>query len=151
MIFICRGEGGKEPFRHWYGKLAELRAFFSVPFLALTATATTEMQEKIQESLNLSQPFVLASIPNKENIKYIVVNVNTDDPAQIFSKYVDDLKEKEYKAERVIIFCRTMSILRAMYAFVDDSFTHYITYLDKPYARFHSRTSEVKSKKCFDV
>lgn len=130
--------------------MGELRAFLSVPFLALTATATVDTQDRIKDSLNLYQPFVLVAIPNKTNVKYNVATLNTGNPALIFSKLVDDLKKNKYGAERIIIFCRTMSLLRTLYAYVDDSFPDYFNFLDKPYARFHSRTSDIVKKHIID-
>ena len=84
--------------------MGELRAFLSVPFLALTATATLDTQNRIKENLNLCQPFVLVAIPNKTNVKYNAVTLNTDNPAQIFSKCVDDLKKIRMKQNVLLSF-----------------------------------------------
>ena len=59
----CISEWGHD-FRPDYLKLGHLRAkFSSVPFVALTATATKEVQQSIQQNLKMGQPVTFFKVP----------------------------------------------------------------------------------------
>ena len=59
----CISEWGHD-FRPDYLKLGQLRTnFSSVPFVALTATATKEVQRSIQQNLKMSPPVIIFKVP----------------------------------------------------------------------------------------
>lgn len=64
FILIDRGTD----FRVAFSKLGSLRAQTSVPFMALTATASSDTQQKIVESLHLVEPVIVSGILNRPNI-----------------------------------------------------------------------------------
>ncbi|HEX5624492.1 MAG TPA: ATP-dependent DNA helicase RecQ [Saprospiraceae bacterium] len=67
----CIAQWGYD-FRPSYLKIARLREFTKVPFLALTATATLEVRTEIIEHLRLRQPKVFESGFMRENLSLIV-------------------------------------------------------------------------------
>lgn len=72
----CISQWGYD-FRPSYLRIAEMReAFPDVPILALTATATPGVVEDIQNQLNFKQHHVLSKSFRRDNISYVVRNVN---------------------------------------------------------------------------
>lgn len=61
---------GLEPFRQSYSKLAAIQSFLpsGVPFVALTATATTSTVSRISKSLNMIHPVIIGISPNRINL-----------------------------------------------------------------------------------
>ena len=56
-----------------FSRLNEFRSLLSeVPFIALTATATTDTKETIFEVLAMRDPHLIVESPNKGNISYVV-------------------------------------------------------------------------------
>lgn len=72
----CISQWGYD-FRPSYLRIAEVRTFFpEAPVLALTATATPDVVEDIQKQLHFTCPNVLSKSFRRENISYVVRNVN---------------------------------------------------------------------------
>lgn len=70
----CISQWGYD-FRPPYLKIAEVRTFFpSLPILALTATATTQVVDDIQEKLHFRKPNVFRKSFFRSNLAYMVVN-----------------------------------------------------------------------------
>jgi ATP-dependent DNA helicase RecQ len=64
---------GGHDFRPSYLGLKDLRDVFGgVPFQALTATATLEVQETITKSLGMTSPVIVKSSLNRPNLAYEV-------------------------------------------------------------------------------
>ena len=60
-------------FRKWYSRLNQLRSITNeIPFMALTATATTQTKTKIFNLLDMEMPFEVVTSPNRNNICYVV-------------------------------------------------------------------------------
>ena len=71
----CVSQWGHD-FRPAYLKIANLKSFFpKVPFLALTATATSKVQEDILAQLQMQQAQVFTKSFARENLAYMVFNV----------------------------------------------------------------------------
>ena len=70
--------GGVEPFRQSYAKIASLQSFLlsNVPFVALTATATTATISSIRKSLNMIDPVIISTSSNRINLRYSVICVD---------------------------------------------------------------------------
>ena len=98
-----------QAFREWYSRLGELRALVDedVPVLCLTATAAASTRKTIAKVLSLKNPAFIEVNPDRPNIKYVVEKV-TNDPEKIFSWVVDSLKKKGVKADKTIIYCRSL-------------------------------------------
>lgn len=68
----CLSEWGHD-FRPEYRQLLDLRQYYpSVPFLALTATATERVRQDIIQQLDLRQPIVHVASFNRQNLYYEV-------------------------------------------------------------------------------
>jgi len=75
----CISQWGYD-FRPSYLRIAEIRNVLDVPVLALTATATPEVVEDIQQQLGFKQPNVFRTSFARENLHYVVRR--TDDKQQ---------------------------------------------------------------------
>lgn len=72
----CISQWGYD-FRPSYLRIAEVRSFFpKAPVLALTATATPEVAEDIQNQLKFSAHHILSKSFRRENISYVIRSVN---------------------------------------------------------------------------
>eukprot|EP00794_Sanderia_malayensis_P013252 gene13252-14614_t len=67
-------------FRSCYGQIAKLRFLFTspVPFIALTATATSTTVKAISQNLELDDASYNVSIPDRSNIRYSVVKIKEE-------------------------------------------------------------------------
>lgn len=96
----CISEWGHD-FRPEYRQLAQLRATFSsVPFLALTATATQRVREDILHQLRLRQPREFVASFNRPNLLYRVV------PKQSAYDQLLELARSKRK-ESGIVYCQS--------------------------------------------
>ena len=79
----CVSEWGHD-FRPVYRNLSDIRTWFSscftheLPIIALTATATPNIQKDIITNLKLYQPFIVKSTFNRPNLKYYVKHRNNE-------------------------------------------------------------------------
>ncbi|HVU38858.1 MAG TPA: DNA helicase RecQ [Opitutales bacterium] len=96
----CISEWGHD-FRPEYRKLQELRRLFpSVPFLALTATATERVRDDIVRQLHLRQPALYVASFNRPNLRYRVVAKS--------GSYAQTLRfVRERRGESGIIYCHS--------------------------------------------
>ena len=70
----CISQWGYD-FRPPYLRIAEIRPFFpQIPILALTATATTDVVEDIQEKLLFRSPHVFKQSFRRDNLSYVVLD-----------------------------------------------------------------------------
>ena len=63
---------GEKPFKTSYGNIGHLRGFTRLPFLCLTATASSQVRKKIIKSLNTKDTKVIRHSPDKNNRYYSV-------------------------------------------------------------------------------
>lgn len=102
----CISEWGHD-FREEYKQLDKLRQFLpSVPFVALTATATKKVQLDIVRSLKLNNPYVMIGSFDRPNLYYGVKSLNRtslfrDELAGEISKYVKG-------GASTIVYCTTV-------------------------------------------
>ncbi|MFK7935699.1 MAG: ATP-dependent DNA helicase RecQ [Saprospiraceae bacterium] len=84
----CISQWGYD-FRPPYQRIAELREWHpDTPVLALTATATPEVVNDIQEQLNFNKPHVLQTSFARNNLAYVVLNEQNKN-----AKLVDIIKK----------------------------------------------------------
>ncbi len=95
----CISQWGHE-FRPAYRKIADLRNLIGkVPFIALTASATLQVQEDIKEQLQLHQPNVFTQSIKRNNLSY---HVRYSD-----KKPADMLRILKSVPGSGIVYCRT--------------------------------------------
>ena len=147
-MFVFRGCSSEESqaFRAHYSRISELRSLVpqNVPVLALTATATKSTETFIVNNLCMNNPLILSSTPNRLNIKYSVIKLESRLPEHLFEPVIVDIQNNFYKAKRVLVFCRVMRDVRTIYGYFHKMLCHqFNNYMDKPYAQFHSQTEDV--------
>jgi ATP-dependent DNA helicase RecQ len=111
---------GKFPFRREYSKLATLRSFvpFSVPFVALTATASDSTRKNICASLEMKDPVVVAISPNRLNLRYSVYAVSKDSTTR-FTWLLEELRSKKLTTVKTLVFCQSIASCSELYSFFD--------------------------------
>ncbi|XP_071507743.1 LOW QUALITY PROTEIN: uncharacterized protein [Diadema antillarum] len=95
--------GDTKAFRAAYEKLGELRSKlkYSVPAVALTATATRDVHSGIIKNVGLRNYLWVNQLPDKQNIKHVVKSA-TKDLDTMFKWLADDLKIHGACCERMI-------------------------------------------------
>ena len=78
--------------------------------MALTATASPSTRKDIIKMLGMKKPHVIVRCPNKHNIIY-TVGKKSDDIDVVFEPFVEEVKRKRTKMDKVIIFCRSYNDL----------------------------------------
>ena len=96
----------KKPFRPSYGRLLELRAIIGdVPLVALTATASPDVQDQLKKELNMIPCFTLNMSPKKDNIKYTVHRLaREDDLAEYFVWLQNALQQQKEQMKKILLF-----------------------------------------------
>ena len=95
----------------------------------------------------MEDPVKYIRVPDKDNLKYIVVKINLDSPCEVFSPVIQELKLRKYESRRCIIFCRRMADIRSIYCHFHQALSkEFNDFPDRPYAMFHAQTSEVIKK-----
>ena len=113
-----------------------------IPFVALTATATTNTANFIINNLELTYPARIVSVPERPNVRYSLVKVNTDKLEETFMWLLQKLEEDGEKCKRYLIFCRKHSHVRSLYALFEEKFGHLYNNNNRPYEMFHGSTEE---------
>ena len=105
-----------EVFREWYGRLGQLRSLLpsSTPVLALTATATNDIRNKIISKLQMQTCTLIEASPDRPNIRYSVVSVKSD-LLLTFGWLINSLKKERTSLDRVVIFCRSLHTCASLY------------------------------------
>jgi ATP-dependent DNA helicase RecQ len=94
----CVSEWGHD-FRPEYRQLSQLRQYFpSIPFIALTATATARVRQDITHQLSLKSPVVHISSFNRPNLYYEVRRKNSN-------SYRELLEQVKKQTGSGIIYC----------------------------------------------
>ena len=103
-------------FRQSFSRIHELRAFVrpGTPMLAATATVTKEMRLDVIDKLDMKGCEYISASPNKPNIMYLVCERTSIEDDLAF--LVEDLRENNTKAKRVIVYCRSLNMCSFLYA-----------------------------------
>lgn len=98
-----------------YAELHEIRAFVppGVPVIATTATVTSSVREDVMKGCE----FVTAS-PNRPNIYYEVHPRTTIE--EDFAPLVSALQSQRNKADRIIVYCRSLNMCSDLYLHFHD-------------------------------
>ena len=95
--------------------------------MALTATATKQLRQKICKILGMANVGVVSASPNRPNIKYCVIQ-KPSSLEETFAPLVEEVKFHRLNTDRTIIFCRTHNDCSMIYLFMKSrlkqQFTH---------------------------
>ncbi len=116
----CISQWGYD-FRPSYMRIADLREIFpEVPFLALTATATPDVVDDVQERLKFRKKNVLRSSFERKNLVYLVRNV--EDKQKYLLKTIKKVKgsgiiyvRTRKKANEIALFLKENSVSSSFY------------------------------------
>ncbi|MEP4787535.1 MAG: RecQ family ATP-dependent DNA helicase [Gilvibacter sp.] len=109
----CISQWGND-FRPAYTKISLLRELHpEVPFIAVTATATTKVSEDIASSLKLTAPFLAKMSLLRPELCYQCI--------QVPDKRYALLKALDSKAESVIIYVRNRKLTHQLAAFLNEN------------------------------
>lgn len=78
-------------FRPAFEKLGGLRAFTNAPFMALTASANSDVQKLIQSSLHLHYPVVVSQSLDRPNVFFSVGEIKGYTVSVVQALHVDNL------------------------------------------------------------
>ena len=82
----------------------------SVPMIALTATVTKTVKEDVISLLEMDGCKVINVSPNHSNIYYEVRTRSDESLESDLAPLVENLRARRNKAERVIVYCRTVKL-----------------------------------------
>ena len=97
----CLTEWG-EDFRPDFKEMAQLRSFFKVPVLAVTATCTTKVKDDIFSILQLNpdDSEIVSKSPDRKNIFVLCEKRSTTDLEIVFDWLIQHLKIKGRKSKK---------------------------------------------------
>ena len=82
--------------------------------------------------------------PERTNVKYNVINIVSRDPFNLLYPIVQNLADKGYEADKVLIFCSTVSDVRCIYKYFDTALIErFKDYIKRQFAMYHYRTDEI--------
>ena len=142
-------------FRFQYGQISQLRSLWlvkhTIPFMALTATATSDVSADIIKNLEMRSPLMIVESPERRNIKYSIIKMSKDNPKDLINPFIDDLRENGDNVDRTIIFCQRLTHVRMLYRILDNALSPY--YPDptlKPYEKFQGNSDEKTKERITD-
>ena len=145
-------------FRPSFGRLHELRALAppGTPMIALTATVTPEIRADVITRLDMKGCECVSVSPNRPNIFY-AVSPRTEIETDLLS-LVEDLKHNSVKANRVIVYCRSLNMCSDLYGFFRYSLGKKGYYppdsdeicKNRLFGMFHSSTSDTNKQIILD-
>lgn len=122
----CMSEWGGD-FRPDYREMAQLRSFFHVPVLAVTATCTLKVKDDIMSILQLdeSRTTVVTKSSNRPNIFISCQKKNTNDYDSELSWLIEHIKSKGSHSKKTIIYCRSIDMVSEIFIALKDSLGKY--------------------------
>lgn len=118
----CISEWG-EDFRPDYQNLHELRSFFQVPVMALTATSTEKVKSDIMTHLQLNdeETEIIFKSPDRPNI-YIQLRKKESTDYEVSLKWlIDHIRENGINSKKTIVYCRSIDRVSEIFLTLKDS------------------------------
>ena len=136
-------------FRKWYSRLSELRSLTDeVPFMALTATATTLTKRRILSLLEMKNPFEVVTSHDRSNDSFGVQKMeNNCSLIDYFQCIISEIQLNGRHCLRTIIYCQTILQCSMLYNLLAKKLGNdmYLTNDQKPQERLiemmHSQTA----------
>ena len=104
-------------FRPSYSYLGQVRSLVDpkVPIMTLTATATNKIRDQILRTLCMTDTVSIVMPSFRGNITYFASRIKHSD-FTCFDPIIQNLKDKHFNAEKVVIFCRNVKTVGQLYA-----------------------------------
>ncbi|XP_060581206.1 uncharacterized protein LOC132737858 [Ruditapes philippinarum] len=101
----CISEWG-ESFRPEYRQIAIVRSLVDAPLLALTATATEQVQKDICQYLMIDDTAIcVAKLPDRPNI-FLAIQTSSTPDCELELKWLKEAAVSRESMKKVIVFCR---------------------------------------------
>ena len=115
-VHLCFISCRSKTFRPVYANIGEIRAVVpsGTPMVAFTATATRAIRYDVLVKLEMCDSKFVHISPNRSNI-YFEVRPRTTIEADM-APIVHDLRANQHKAQRVLIYCRSLNMCADLYA-----------------------------------
>lgn len=135
--------------------MGEIRSLLNAPMLALTATIRPKTRARLTKFLGMTSCVHLLLSPDRHNVRLCARSIGSNASIdQTLKPIVDELKEKESHAPRIIIYCRSITLCAAIFATMHEalgSMTYWPEGSEKNSANrlvnmFHSATHEENKK-----
>jgi ATP-dependent DNA helicase RecQ len=112
----CLSEWG-EDFRPEYREMAQLRSFFKVPILAITATSTKKVKDDIISILQLKteETDIVSKSPDRQNIILSCFKKQQKPYEDDLSFLVDHIKSNGKNSKKIIIYCRSIDVVAEVF------------------------------------
>ena len=118
--------------------------FKKVSIVALTATATVDAIDFIIENLCMYETKTFVATPERSNVRYSAHTIESREPLLFLASTIENLREKCYDSNKLLIFCRVMRDVRRVYKSLDNIFGQkFHDYTNRPYGMFHAKTDDV--------
>ena len=115
-----------EDFRPDYKEMSQLRSFFKVPILAVTATTTLKVKEDKCSILLLEEDktTVVAKSADRPNIFISCQKKSSDYVTELFW-LVDHIKSKGARSKKTVIYCRSIDMVSKIFIALKDTLGKY--------------------------
>ena len=110
-------------FREAFTRIKEIRSLMpsTVGVMALTATASKPLREKVELLLGMRNPFTMIRSPEKRNIAVALFPIrgyNEYEVPKVFQCILEEIRQKLIELPRIMIFCKRKSDCpKALYVF----------------------------------
>ena len=119
---MFRGLSFREAFTRLHGVRSIMPSNIGV--MALTATASRPLRQKIEAVLGMRAPFTIIQSPDKPNMRLSVIQVkgcNAFDVPKVFDHILTEIQSKLTLMPRVMIFCKVKSDCWKLYSYFNMS------------------------------
>ena len=143
------GNHERAAFRKWYSRLNELRSITEgIPFMTLTATATTSTKRKIFDLLEMKKPYEVVASPDRGIVSFVVQKMENDcSLIDHFQCIISEIQLKGKHSMRTIIYFQTILQCSMVYNLLANKLGNdmYLSNDQKPQERLmemmHSQTA----------
>ncbi|XP_077985103.1 uncharacterized protein LOC144439742 [Glandiceps talaboti] len=119
-----------------------MRSFFpDVRVLALTATASRTLQLQIQNFLVINDYKIIHVCPDKKNIRYGILKINSDIPSTLYWM-MDKLHDERGLFPRTIEYCSSIDVTASLYHYFEEEFPESAKYIEMYHSETDSRVQE---------